>query len=374
MRERAELDSPNNAAGGSADSAARRAERRRVRMCDVARSAGVSAMTVSRVVNGTGSVNPATRDYVQRVIRTLGYAPDSAARSLTLARPERIAVVHGGSRTADLSRLLIGVVEECNRLNVQVVVRCVEPHDPSSWRTVSKLIDDRMLGVILPPPLGDSVCLVDALRAAAMPVVVVSACATFADAMHVGIDDRAAAYEMTQHLLALGHRRVGFIKGPATWSAGEERWHGFAAALSDAGIDAAKIQMARAERTFRSGLEAAKAILDGRNVPTAIFASCDDMAAAVIAVAHHRRLQVPGDLTVVGFDDDLAASAIWPELTTVRQPVSEMALEAVNLLVTAIRSDSSGRPAICRKKVVGHQLVFRASASPPAREPAPSKR
>lgn len=370
MTQRAELGSSNAESAMSADAApaakSGRAKRRRVRQSEVARAAGVSTMTVSRVVNGTGSVGAETREHVKDVIRQLGYTPHFAARSLAIARRERIAVLHDDSRTAALSKLLIGVLEESNRKSVQLLVRRVEPRDPSAWRTVSRLVDDRIVGVILSPPLGDLVCLVDALRAAGIPVVAVSAGATREDAMYVGIDERRAAYEMTQHLFALGHRRIGFIRGPAGWDAGEERWHGFVAALSDRGVDAGYIPVAQAECTFRAGIEATKALLDDQPAPTAIFASCDNMAAAAVAVAHRRGLQVPDALTVVGFDDDLAACAIWPELTTIRQPVSEMAVEAVNLLIAAIRSGSPEPQTNCRKKVVGHDLILRASASAPA--------
>lgn len=369
MTQRAELGSSNGETTMSADAApakSRRPKRTQVRLSEVARAAGVSAMTVSRVVNGTGSVGAEMREYIKGVIRQLGYTPHSAARNLAIARRERIAVLHDDSRTASLSKLLIGVLEESNRKSVQLLVRGVEPRDPSAWRTVSRLVDDRIVGVILSPPLGDIVCLVDALRAANIPVVAVSAGTTREDVMRVGIDERRAAYEMTQHLFALGHRRIGFIRGPAGWTAGDDRWHGFLAALSDGGVDTGHIPVARAECTFRSGIKAAKALLDDQFAPTAIFASSDNMAAAAVAVAHRRGLQVPDALSVVGFDDDLAASAIWPELTTIRQPVSEMAIEAVGLLIAAIRSGSPEPQAHCRKKVVGHDLILRASASAPA--------
>lgn len=342
-----------------------RLRRRRVRLADVALSAGVSSMTVSRVVNEIGSVTAATRDHVQSVIRRLGYTPDAAARSLTLARTERIAVLHDDSRTAFLGRLLIGVLSESQRMSAQVLVRRVESQDPSAWRVIRDLLDDGVSGVLLPPPLGDLVRLVDGLRAEGIPFVALSAGTLSAQTIHVGIDDHAAAYEMAQHLLALGHRRIGFIRGPVGWSAGEERWHGFVAALVDAGIDAGQIQVVKGQCTFRSGIEAARTLLELRPVPTAIFASCDTMAAAAIATAHHLGLRVPDTLTVVGFDDDIAARATWPELTTVRQPISEMAVQAVALLLAAIRRRSRQAQPSYRKKVLRHSLILRDSTAPP---------
>jgi LacI family transcriptional regulator len=351
-------------ASGLAAGMARSEQGQRVRLTDVARAAGVSAMTVSRVVNGAGSVRAATRDCVQRIIRQLGYSPDFRARSLALARPERIAVVHDDSRSACLSRLLIGVLEQSRSMGAQVLARSIEPDDPSAWRTVSRLVQDRLAGVILAPPLGDSPCLLDALRAAGVPVVVICCKPAAADTLRVGIDERRAAYEMTQQLLALGHRRIGFIGGPPSWSAGEERWQGFLAALKNTGIDTGQARIARGDCSFRSGLAAAMQILDVQEPPTAIFAGCDNMAAAAIAAAHTRKLQVPRDLTIVGFDDDLAACAVWPELTTVSQPVREIAAEAVKLVLAASRSGGEPLEADRREKLLPHQLILRDSAAP----------
>jgi LacI family transcriptional regulator len=336
-----------------------------VSLSDVALVARVSAITVSRVVNGTGCVSAATRESVQAVIRRLGYTPDSAARSLALARLQRIAVLHDDPRDASLSRLLIGVLEESNRKSAQILVRRVKPQEPGAWRVVRKLVDDGVAGVILPPPLGDAACLLEALRAAGLPVVAVCAGATRADTMHVGIDERGAAYDLTRHLLALGHRQIGFIRGPPGWSASEERWAGFAAALAEGGMDVSQSPVAQGQCTYRSGLEATRILLDARPALTAIFASSDEMAAAAVAVAHHRGLQVPAAITVVGCDDSPAACAIWPELTTVSRPISAIAAEAVGMLIDAIRSVRAGRPPPCRKKVISHHLVLRASASSP---------
>jgi LacI family transcriptional regulator, galactose operon repressor len=362
LRSREDIDRP-----GAAENAATRHRRRtgRVSLAEVARVAGVSAMTVSRVVNGTKSVGDEARQSVGAAIRQLGYCPHPAARSLALARLERIAVLHDDPRAASLSRLLIGVLEESNRTSAQILVRRIEPQKESAQRIVRKLVADGVAGVILPPPLGDVACIRAALHGAGLPTVAVSAGAACADTMHVGIDERGAAYELTKHLLALGHRRIGFIKGPPEWSASGERWAGFAAALTEDGMEASQSPVAQGQCTYRSGIEAARILLEARPALTAIFASCDQMAAATIAVAHHRGLQVPAAITVVGCDDSPAACAIWPEVTTVRRPISAMAAEAVDMLIGAIRAARSGRPPECHKRLIDHHLVLRASASSP---------
>ena len=166
-------------------------------------------------------------------------------------------------------------------------------------------------------------------------------------------------------LLTLGHRRIGFIKGPSRWSASEERRAGFAAAMRDGGLDVGESLVAQGQCTCRSGIEAARILLDTRPAPTAIFASCDQMAAASIAVAHHRRLPVPDAITVVGCDECPASCAIWPELTTVRRPMSAMAAQAVEMLMEAIRTRRAGGRPEYRRVLIGHRLILRASTSSP---------
>lgn len=322
-------------------------------------------MTVSRVMNGTKAVSDVTREAVRTAVRQLGYCPHPAARNLALDRLERLAVLHHDPRDASLSRLLIGVLEESNRKSAQILVRRVELRTQSAWRVVRKLVADGVAGVILPPPLGDVPCLLEALHATGLPTVAIGAGTASANIMHVGIDERSAAYELTRHLLTLGHRRIGFIRGPQGWSASEQRWAGFAAALTDGGMDVSQSPVAQGQCTYRSGIEAARILLDARPALTAIFASCDQMAAAAIAVAHHRGLQVPTAITVVGCDDSPAACAVWPEITTVRRPIADMAAEAVGMLIGAIRAARSGQLPECRKRLIDHHLVLRASASSP---------
>lgn len=343
----------------------RRHRPERLSQADVALAAGVSAMTVSRVVNGAQSVGAATRQTVQAVMRELGYCLHASARSLALAHLQRIAILHDNSRTASLSGLLIGALDASNRKSVQILVRRVELENQSMGCLARRLIADGVAGVILPPPLGDAAGLLAALGAAGLPVVAVCAGAQRPDTMHIGIDERGAAYELTQHLLALGHRRIGFIKGPSAWSASEERWAGFAAAMSEGGLDVGQSPVAQGQCTYRSGIEAARILLDARPAPTAIFASCDRMAAASIAVAQHRGLAVPDTITVVGCDDSPAACTVWPELTTVGRPISQMAAQAVDMLMDAIRTLRAGGRPRYPKALIAHHLIVRNSAASP---------
>ncbi len=220
-------------------------------------------------------------------------------------------------------------------------------------------------GVILPPPLSESVPILTELALANTPVVTVAMGKLYPNALNVRIDDYRAAKEMTQYLIELGHRRVALITGDPTHIAATERERGFKAAVIEASLRPQDVSVEQGMFTFRSGLDAAEKLL-GRTVPpTAIFASNDDMAAAVVGVAHRQGLEVPRDLTVVGFDDTAPATTVWPELTTIRQPVSAMAAAALELLLADLRHRRSGGGGLSQEMVLDHELIIRSSSGPP---------
>jgi LacI family transcriptional regulator len=224
-------------------------------------------------------------------------------------------------------------------------------------------------GIILPPPLCDSRPVLDYLAEAGVPTVVVATGKPPADATAVSIDDRAAAHAMTRHLLSLGHSRIGFIIGNPNQTASQQRLEGYRAALEEAGIPQDPELEVGALFTYRSGLDAAEVLLDLDVVPTAIFASNDDMAAATVAVAHRRGLDVPGDLTVCGFDDSALATTIWPELTTIHQPIADMSRAAVDLLAERIRARRAGSDDPVRRVVLDYTLIRRQSDASPRKRP-----
>ncbi len=208
------------------------------------------------------------------------------------------------------------------------------------------------------------------LGAAAIPTVSVASSVPADDLFAIRIDDRAAALTMVRHVMTLGHRRIGFVTGNPNLSASARRLDGYRAALEESGIAVDEDLIAHGLFTYRSGLDAAERLLDLAEPPTAIFASNDDMAAATVAVAHRRGLDVPGDLTVCGFDDTTLSTAIWPELTTIHQPIADMARAAVALLVGTIRRQRGGDAP--RHQVLDYTLIRRQSDAPPRRRPRAS--
>lgn len=326
---------------------------------DVAARAGVSPMTVSRVINGRVGVGPETRASVVEAIRALGYSPNVAARSLVTSGELRIGVIYSNPSAAFMSDFLTGVFEEATVRGARLILLKGEAGRPPAHSDLADFVASGVSGVILAPPLGESPAVLQMLRDADLPVACVGAHGVDG-AICVRIDDRGAAYEMTRELIALGHRRLGFVVGNPDQSASAERLAGFHAAVREAGD--VQTMIAQGDFSYASGLVAGEQLLGAASAPTAIFASNDDMAAAVVSVAHRRHLDVPGQLTVVGFDDTTAAVMLWPPLTTIHQPVRKLAAEALGLLVAEIATPS----APSGDHVLEHDLIHRQSTAAPA--------
>lgn len=325
-------------------------------------------MTVSRVINGETNVRAETRELVNAAIATLKYAPNPAARSLAGAGRNLIGLLYSNPSAGYLSEFIVGSLDAAGRRDVQLVVERCELGD-HELEVARHLIDSGVDALVLPPPLCDSVDLIEMLRREHISAVLVGSATPPDDMMAVSIDDRQAALSMTRHIVSLGHRRVGFIGGSPTLKASAERLAGYHAALAEAGIALDDELVAPGLFTYRSGLDAAEQLLDLQQIPTAIFAANDDMAAATVAAAHRRGLDVPGDLTVCGFDDTPLATTIWPELTTIHQPIADMSRAAVDLLASVIRNARFGLEE--RRRVLDFTLVRRQSDAAPRLRPRP---
>jgi len=320
-------------------------------------------MTVSRAIKGDAKVSRATRERVAHSIATLRYSRRTVPRTLLPGEEIRIALLYSQPRSSHLSGFLINSLLEARHNQVHLDLETFE-----DTRPVEEIVDDlvgaRTDGVILLPPLCDSPEMLGALAAAGIHVVAVATGRTPRETSSVTIDDQQAAREMTQHLIALGHGRIAFILGDPRHRATKRRLDGYLLALAEAGIERDDSLIAQGSFTYRSGLDAAERILSQTPPPTAIFASNDDMAAAAVAVAHQRRLDVPGDLSVCGFDDAPLATTIWPELTTVRQPMDDMSRVSLDLLVGEIRAGWQ-MDASPKQVVLKHMIVRRQSDSAP---------
>jgi LacI family transcriptional regulator len=328
---------------------------------DVARRAGVSAMTVSRVVNGSAGVSAKNRDKVMRAVDELHYQVNVAARAARVGTL-RVGLLYSNPSEAFLSAFLVGALTECGQTGAHLILEHCD-NLKSQRKAIDRLIDAGADGILVPPPLCDAKSALKMLAELGIPSVAVATARPSAGMSAVRIDDYEGALTMMRHLLDLGHTDIGFIKGDPEHTPAQLRYQAFIDAMRGAGLDVPAERVAQGMFTYRSGLLAARELLARPTRPTAIFASNDDMAAAVIAVAHGMHLQVPEDLTVCGFDDTPVATTVWPELTTIHQPITDMARSAVALLIDHVRTQRAGHAYDPRHRLMPYTLVVRESTS-----------
>jgi LacI family transcriptional regulator len=335
-----------------------------VTILDVARHAGVSPMTASRVINDHPGVGEVLRARVVASVKALGYRPNLAGRSLRTSGAARVGVLYSNPSAAYLNQFMLGVLEQGSSHGCLVLVeKCGGLR--SQRAAVQRLRDAGVDGIVLPPPLCDSPQMLAELARDGIPAVAVAGGAAPDAVASVRIDDYAGARTMMRYLLELGHRDIAIIKGDPSHAPARLRAKAYFEAMAGAGIDVPDAFVAEGLFTYRSGLAAANALLRLRRRPTAIFSSNDDMAAAAIAVAHGMGLRIPEDLTVTGFDDTPVATTIWPGLTTIHQPVAAMGRSAVGLVLEQVRTRRAGRPLQPVHQVMKHVLVKRQSSAPP---------
>ena len=329
----------------------------------VAEQAGVSAKTVSRVINSEPGVRAETRERVMAAIERLDYQPNLAARGLAGARSFLIGLFY--DKPGDyLSEFQTGAVQRCRESNLHLMVEPLEAANPDLARAVSTLIRQlRLEGVILLPPLSDLPAVHSALEHAGIPAVDIAPRQRRAAAPSVDTDDRAAARQLTLELLGRGHRRIAFMLGRAGHRATEQRYLGFTDAMQAHGltVDPQLVQSGNFE--FADGLECARRILGAAERPSAIFASNDDMAAAAVCAARQIGLALPEQLSITGFDDAPVATMIWPQLTTVRQPVRAIGRIAADLIIQH-KPHRRGWPQPVPRPHLDLEIIVRGSIAP----------
>jgi LacI family transcriptional regulator len=330
---------------------------------DVARLAGVSKKTVSRVINRSPLLNDETRSRVEKVIKELGYVPNPQARALALRRNFLVGLIHDNPNAQMVLNVQQGILEALQGTEFELVVRPVDRRSAAMLDDVRDLLErQRLFGVVILPPISENdelaqLCEELGVRYARM------GSAELDDPDHmVASNDRVAVREATAYLVEQGHKLIGLVQGPDGFRSAAERRLGFEDALSDAGIKLPRSLIAEGNYTFESGIAAANRLLDLSPRPTAIFASNDEMAAGVVFAVRQRGLSVPEDMSVIGFDDTAIAAHIWPPLTTVRWPIISMARSAAMKLVGDIVHPDRPQE---HESMFLSTLVRRASVAPP---------
>lgn len=330
---------------------------------DIARLSGVSKKTVSRVINRSPLLNEETRKRVDEIIRQTGYVPNPQARALALRRNFLIGLVHDNPNAQMVLGMQQGILSVLKGTEYELIVRPVDRGSTSLVADVRSFLErQRLHGVVLLPPISED----DGLAGLCVELgcrYVRMGSAELDDAAHmVASNDREAVREAVTFLLDTGHRRIGIITGPSGFRSAFERRHGFDEALAAAGITPDPALAAEGNYRFESGLAAARQLLAQTPRPTAIFASNDEMAAGALHAARSAGLDVPGDLSIIGFDDTAIAAHIWPPLTTVRWPIVEMGKAAARKLLAGTVDEQPETPG---DALFLSQLIRRASVAAP---------
>ncbi|SDF66466.1 MULTISPECIES: LacI family DNA-binding transcriptional regulator [unclassified Duganella] len=333
-----------------------------VTLYDVAERARVSGMTVSRVINGNAHVSEKTREKVMKAIGELGYTVNVAARAARVGTL-RVGLLYSNPSAAFLSAFLVGAMGQCNRSGAELILEHCEDLK-TQRKAIERLIAMGADGILVPPPLCDSRSALKHLKEIGMPTVAVATAKPSPQASAVRIDDYDGARSMTKYLLSAGHKDIAFIKGDPEHTPAQLRYQAFIDTMREEGLPVPAERIAQGMFTYRSGLVAARELLSQKVRPTAIFASNDDMAAAAIAVAHGMHLQVPEDIAIAGFDDTPVAVTVWPELTTIHQPIGDMGRAAVEMIVDHVRERRAGHEVVPRHQLMPYTLEVRESTAP----------
>jgi LacI family transcriptional regulator len=320
---------------------------RRSNIFDVAREAQVSIKTVSRVFNEATNVRVATRERVFEAARRLNYHPNTVARSLVGRRSYLLGLFYENPSPNYVYEVQLGALERLRDERYRLIVLPVESATAVADNIVGLFHSAALDGIILTTPAADNRVILENLTAAHIPFTRIAATASPELGPFSVTDDEGGARNITDYLIGLGHRRIAIIVGDPTHASSRQRSTGYRAALAAAGIAVDATFVRQGNYDFKTGYAAATSLLDLAVRPTAI------------AAAHDRKLAIPGELSIVGYDDSAIAQVVYPRLTTVHQPVREMARSAADMLIAMVEKQPHAA-------IIEHRsyLVERDSAGP----------
>jgi LacI family transcriptional regulator len=329
---------------------------------DVAKLAGCSIKTVSRVINGEPYVTEETRAKVQTAIRTVGYAPNISAKRLAQNKSFMICILMYPGFSQPASDMLSRIMDIGYEENYDILIQpYFPPHARSKRKLVSLIYEHRIDGFVTTPPLDADDFVTDMLNTYKVPYVQVNPYERSDKAPAVIADDVQGGVRMTEYLISLGHNRIAFLTGPRNMRASSDRLQGYRTALERHHLPVDENLIRGSEWTFDGGYTQTHQLMELPNRPTAIFAGSDESAYGVFYAAQELGLSLPGQLSVGGYDDLGLSKNIWPGLTTIHQPADELLEKAARLLIAALK----GEPPSDAMQVIPSRLVIRGSTGSP---------
>ncbi|TAL87678.1 MAG: LacI family DNA-binding transcriptional regulator [Rhodanobacter sp.] len=333
----------------------------RPRLEDVAAHAGLSAKTVSRVLNNEPNVRESTRRRVAVSIEALDYLPNPSARSLAANRSFIVALLYDNPSPSYVMEVQTGVLQVCDSYSYGMMAQPIDSSSADLVSRVAKLISSRRPdGLVLTPPITEHPGVIAELRTRDIPFTCISPREpdTFSG---VALDETAASCDMVEHLVSLGHTSIAHIIGHPRHGGSELRLKGYAEGLARSGLLYRESLVLQGQFSYQSGVECAHRFLIAENRPTAIFAANDDMAAGVISTALEMGLRIPDDLSVCGFDDTPISRQVWPSITTIHQPCLDMGRIAATELFKIIHHNVKANMVLAN-----YSLCVRASTGKPS--------
>ncbi|PWK47370.1 LacI family DNA-binding transcriptional regulator [Pleionea mediterranea] len=308
---------------------------------DVAKHAGVSMKTVSRVINREPSVKQATYDKVMASVTALNYQPNQAARNLASTKSYIIGFVYSNPNAYYVIDMQNGMLSECRKRGYELLIHPCQPSSGEFIEEITSLVKhSRIAGLVLTPPYSEMPSVVKALQQLDIKFVRIISGSKPSKSTQgcVLVDDKTAAFEITQHLIDLGHEKIGFLCGGKEHKSTEARLSGYEQALAENRIRQSKQLVLDGDYSFDSGVEGAKKLLSRKNRPTAIFAANDEIAAGALFAARLSGVAIPEELSIVGFEDSPFSRQTWPKLTTAHQPNNTIAETAASMLIDMLQN------------------------------------
>ncbi len=332
---------------------------------DVAKLAGVSTKTVSRVVNNQGEIRTETRERVQAAIEELGYRPNVLARSLIHQRTNTLGVVTWGIDYFGPSRTVVGIEQQAHQLEYSLFLNLMDrPDEGDSEEVLDTLIAHRVDGILWAvPEVGNNRAWLESSHLDQFPPIIFLNTEPRPGLVVVAVDNFLGAKQATQHLIDQGRRKVGIITGPLTWWEARERYAGWKKVMQHAGLETPPSLVVEGEWNADAGERGLRTLLDQAPDIDAVFASSDQIALGALSTAHRLGLQIPQDLAIVGFDNIPESACFWPPLTTIYQQlidVGRIAVQTLHRMIEANRQFKTLDEATVT--LVKPELIVRASS------------
>lgn len=335
---------------------------KRATIVDVGRRAGVSTKTVSRVFNGAPNVSDDVRRRVRAAADALNYHPNVFAQALVRRRSHLVGLLYDNPSPSYVINLQMGMLARLEGERYRLMVVPVHVTPDNAGEIVAQIRSAALDGVVIAPPMGDHPGVIEQLEAARIRCARIAPTRMLERAPYTMMDDVAAAREIAEHIIGLGHRDIAIIKGDPTHPASGQRLEGYRQALEAAGLEMAPARLIQGYFNVESGHAAGQKLLAGADRPTAILAMNDDMAVGALIAAREQGLDVPRDVSIAGFDDSEVSRVTWPRITTIRQPVFDMAHACADMLIAELEGRAPAAP-----RLHPHELLIRGSTGVPFR-------